>query len=223
MIRGRTFEDYAEILQTTQQSEVNDKFTKERVWMWSSYLGHVVGQGRVKPVEAKVEAISMFPQPASKKHVMDFLGMAGYYRKFCPNFWAIMEPLTMLLQKNIKFHWTEQCQFAFEQLKVMLQRAPVLSAPDFTCPFKLAVDASDVAPGILLQEDQDHPVCYFSRKFNKNQKNYSTIEKECLALILTLQHFNVYVSSTEVPLIVYSDHNPLVFFHKLKDKNQRLL
>lgn len=63
----------------------------------------------------------------------------------------------------------------------MLQRAPVLSAPDFTCPFKLAVDASDVAAGgVLLQEDQDgidHPVCYFSRKFNKHQKNYSTIER----------------------------------------------
>ena len=94
----------------------------------------------------------------------------------------------------------------------MLQRAPVLSAPEFIRPFKLAVDASDVAAGgVLLQEDQggiDHPVCYFSRKFNKNQKNYSTIEKECLALILALQHFNVYVSSPEFPLIVYSDHNP---------------
>ncbi|CAB4029730.1 Hypothetical predicted protein [Paramuricea clavata] len=192
-----------------------------------TYLGHIVGQGQVKPVEAKVEAISMFPQPASKKHVMRFLGMAGYYRKFCPNFSAITEPLTRLLQKNAKFHWTEQCQFAFEQLKAMLQRAPVLSAPDFTRPFKLAVDASDVAAGgVLLQEDQDgidHPVCYFSRKFNKNQKNYSTIEKECLALILVLQHFNVYVSSPEVPLIVYTDHNPLVFLHKLKDNNQRLL
>ena len=109
----------------------------------------------------------------------------------------------------------------------MLQRAPVLSAPDFTRPFKLAVDASDVAAGgVLLQEDQDgidHPVCYFSRKFNNHQKNYSTIEKECLALILALQHFNIYVSSLEVPLLVYTDPNPLVFLHKLKDKNQRLL
>ena len=192
-----------------------------------TYLGHVVGQGQVKPVDAKVEAISMFPQPTSKKHVMRFLGMAGYYRKFCPNFSTITEPLTRLLQKNSKFHWTDQCQFAFEQLKAMLQRAPVLSAPDFTRPFKLAVDASDVAAGgVLLQEDHDgidHPVCYFSKKFDQHQKNYSTIEKECLALILALQHFNVYVSSTEVPLLVYSDHNPLVFLHKLKDKNQRLL
>ena len=109
----------------------------------------------------------------------------------------------------------------------MLQNAPVLSAPDFSRPFKLAVDASDVAAGaVLLQEGQggvDHPICYFSRKFNKHQRNYSTIEKECLALVLALQHFEVYVSSTCVPLKVFSDHNPLVFLHKLKNKKQRLL
>ena len=89
--------------------------------------------------------------------------------------------MTQLLRKDMKFVWTEQCQSAFEKLKAMLQNAPVLSAPDFSRPFKLAVDASDVAAGaVLLQEGQggvDHPICYFSRKFNKHQRNYSTIEK----------------------------------------------
>ena len=162
-----------------------------------TYLGHIVGQGKVKPIDAKVEAISAFPQPSSKKQVMRFLGMAGYYRKFCPNFSSVTEPLTELLRKNVKFVWTERCQLAFEKLKALLQSAPVLSAPDFNRPFKLAVDASDIAAGaVLLQEDQagiDHPVCYFSRKFNSHQRNYSTIEKECLALILALQHFDVCV------------------------------
>ncbi|CAB3998780.1 Transposon Ty3-I Gag-Pol poly [Paramuricea clavata] len=143
------------------------------------------------------------------------------------HFSSITEPLTQLLRKDMKFVWTEQCQKAFEKLKAMLQNAPVLSAPDFNRPFKLAVDASDVAAGaVLLQEGQfgvDHPVCYFSRKFNKHQRNYSTIEKECLALVLALQHFEVYVSSTSVPLEVFSDHNPLMFLHKMKNKNQRLL
>ena len=192
-----------------------------------TYLGHVVGQGKVKPVDAKIDAISQFPQPTTKKHVMRFLGMAGYYRKFCPNFSAVTEPLTQLLRKNTPFVWTEPCQLAFEKLKAMLQSAPVLSAPDFNRPFKIAVDASDVAAGaVLLQEDQDgvdHPVCYFSRKFNQSQRNYSTVEKECLAVILALTHFEVYVSSTMTPLVIYSDHNPLVFLHKLKNNNQRLL
>ena len=192
-----------------------------------TYLGHVVGQGKVKPVDAKIRAISAFPQPSTKKQVMRSLGMAGYYRKFCPNFSSVTEPLTELLRNNVKFVWTDRCQSAFERLKALLQSAPVLSAPDFNHPFKLAVDASDMAAGaVLLQEDKngiDHPVSYFSRKFNNHQRNYSTIEKECLALILALQHFDVYVSSINTPLEVFSDHNPLVFIHKLKNKNQRLL
>ena len=192
-----------------------------------TYLGHVVGQGEVKPVSAKVEAIATFPRPESKKQLMRFLGMAGYYRRFCPNFAAVAEPLTQLLSKRVKFIWSDRCDKAFEELKAMLQSAPVLAAPDFKSSFKLAVDASDVAAGaVLLQEDDEgveHPVCYFSKKFNKSQRNYSTIEKECLALVLALQHFEVYVSSSSLPIVVYSDDNPLVFIHKMKDKNQRLL
>ena len=91
----------------------------------------------------------------------------------------------------------------------------------------MAVDASDVGAGsVLLQEDDngvDHPVCYFSKKFNKHQRNYSTIEKECLSLILALQHFEVYLASSHAPIVVFSDHNPLTFIHKMKNKNQRLL
>jgi len=82
------------------------------------------------------------------------------------------------------------------------------------------------AGAVLLQEDDEgveHPVCYFSKKFNKSQRNYSTIEKECLALVLALQHFEVYVTSSSLPIVVYSDQNPLVFIHKMKDKNQPLL
>ena len=93
--------------------------------------------------------------------------------------------------------------------------------------FKLAVDASDTGAGsVLMQEDGngvDHPVSYFSKKFNKYQKNYSTIEKECLSLILALQHFEVYLTSSSSPTVVFSDHSPLTFFHKMKNKNQRLL
>ena len=100
-------------------------------------------------------------------------------------------------------------------------------APDFDKCFKLAVDASDVGIGtVLLQEDNngiDHPVCYFSKKFNKHQKNSSTIEKECIALILAIQQFEVYLTSSTSPIVVFSDHNPLSFLHKLKNKNQRLL
>ena len=130
-----------------------------------TYLGHIVGQGKVKPITAKIEAICAFPQPSTKKQVMNFLGMAGYYRKFCPNFSTVTEPLIALLRKNVKFLWTEACQSAFEHLKVLLRSSLVLAAPEFSRPFKLAVDASDLAAGaVLLPEDKeriDHPVAYF--------------------------------------------------------------
>ena len=177
-----------------------------------------MGQGQVKPLEAKVNAISEFPVPKCKRQLMRFLGMAGYYRKFCKDFSSIAEPLTNLLKKSTKFKWNDKCQDAFDCLKAILKSAPVLLAPEFDKCFKLAVDASDVGIGaVLLQEDNngiDHPVCYFSKKFNKHQKNYSTIEKECLALML---------ASSTSPIFVFSDHNPLSFLHKLKNKNQRLL
>ena len=127
-----------------------------------TYFGHIVGQGEVKPVSAKVEAIANFPRPESKKQLMGFLGMVGYYGRFCPNSAAVAEPLTQLLSKRVKFIWSERYDKAFEEPKAMLQGAPILRAPDFKFPFKLAVDASDVAAGaVLLQEDGQgvgHPV-----------------------------------------------------------------
>ena len=120
------------------------------------------------------------------------------------------------------FKWTSDCQNAFDKLKAILRSEPVRLAPNFNKEFKLAVDASDVgAGGVLLQEDDngvDHPVCYFSKKFNKYQKNYSTVEKECLSLILALQHFEVYLTSSSSPIVAFSDHNPLTFIHKMKNK-----
>ena len=192
-----------------------------------TYLGHIVGQGQVKPIQAKVEAIDKFPSPTNRKELMRFLGMAGYYRKYCPNFSVIAHPMTSLLKKNTKFIWSEACQEAFEKIKAILMSSPVLTSPDFESQFRLLVDASDVGCGaILTQEGKDkveHPICYFSKKFNKHQQNYSTIEKECLALLLALQHFDVYLNSTKHPILVFTDHNPLTFLHKMRNKNQRLL
>ena len=190
------------------------------------YLGHEIGQGKVRPIQDKVLAIAKYAEPTNRRGVMRFLGMAGYYRKFCPNFSDVAAPLTALLRKGVKFSWSPDCKTAFESIKAMLMSSPIPKAPDFDKPFKLAVDASDVGIGAVLLQEQngvDHPVCYFSRKLDKHQKNYSTIEKEALALLLSLQHFDVYVCSSPASVVVYTDHNPLVFVNKMKNKNQRLL
>ena len=191
------------------------------------YLGHIVGQGQVRPLDAKIQTIVKYPIPTSRKELARFLGMAGYYRNFCLNFSEIAAPLTNLLSKKIKFVWTDDCQLAFDKVKLLLQKSPVLKSPDYEKPFKLIIDSSDVGTGsVLVQEASDgldHPVSYFSKKFLKYQKNYSVVEKETLGLVLALEHFDVYLGSTPFKIKVYTDHNPLTFLKTMKNKNQRLV
>ncbi|KAI3357900.1 hypothetical protein L3Q82_016288, partial [Scortum barcoo] len=125
------------------------------------YLGQQVGQGQVCPVDIKITAIATFPVPTTRRELRRFLGMVGYYRRYCKNFSSVAAPLTALTSPLKPFTWNDECQQAFECLKGMLSCNPVLSAPDFSVPFKLEVDASAVGAGaVLLQEDTqgiDHP------------------------------------------------------------------
>ena len=169
-----------------------------------------------------MKVISDCPVPTCKRQLMQFLGMAGYYRKFCDNFSAFAEPLTNLLSKRTRFIWTNDCQKAFDILKAILKNELVLLAPNFAKEFKLSIDASDTGAGsVLMKVDDnsvDHPVSYFSKNFNKHQKNYSTIEKEGLSLILALPHFEVNLTSSSSPTVVFSDHNPSMFIHKINKR-----
>ena len=191
-----------------------------------TYLGKQVGHGQVRPVNAKVTAVLEYPCPATRRELRRFLGMVGYYC-FCRNFSVVVAPLTSLCSPAVPFVWTTACQRAFDSAKSLLCSAPVLAAPDFARPFQLEVDASAVGAGaVLLQEGESvvqHPVCYFSIKFKNHQLNYSTIEKETLAMLLALQHFEVYVGCSSTPVLVYTDHNPLVFLAHMRNSNQRLM
>lgn len=172
-----------------------------------TYLGKQVGQGHVRPLQAKVEAVSNYPPQITKKEQIKFLGLVGYYSCFCRNFSTVVAPLTDLLKAKTKIIWSILCQQAFKNVKAILCNSPVLAAPCFNKPFKLQVDASFVGAGAVLLQDDDisveRPVCFFSKKFNRHQLNYSIVEKETLALIWALQHFEVYVGSG--PLVVSMD------------------
>ena len=128
--------------------------------------------------------------------------MAGYYRKFCKNFSDVTAPLSELLKKGVKDHWSEACHKSFDKVKKnLLCLEPILSALNFSKLLQLTVDTSDMgASALLLQsddEDIEHPVYYFSKKFNVHGKNYSIVEKECLTLIFVIQHFDIYISSSQ--------------------------
>ena len=124
-------------------------------------------------------------------------------------------PLTELLKKSRKYVWTEKEDKAFSEIKKFMSMSPVLKIADFNKPFVMFVDASDIAVGSVLMQKDDNdnmykPVCYFSKKLNKCQKNYSITDKEALALILSIQAFRIYLSKHTV---VYIDHEPLKFIH----------
>ena len=192
-----------------------------------THLGHLVGGGQIAPIDAKVTSIVNFPQPTNKNELRRFLGMAGYYKRFCANFATVVTPLTSLLQKATRFIWDDKCDSAFKNPKGMFNTQPVLTSPQFDKQFKLATEASNQGCGAtLFQESKsgyDQPISYFSRKFNKHQLNYSNVEKEALGLILVLQHYHIYLANTQTPVIVYTDHNPFTFIHRVKDNNQRVL
>ncbi|XP_047479369.1 uncharacterized protein LOC125032316 [Penaeus chinensis] len=192
-----------------------------------TYLGHIVGHGRTLPKQANVEAIQAYPTPTTRKSLMRFLGMVGFYRRFCSNFSSIATPLTDMTSSKCAFQWTSECAEAFDKLKLFISSEPVLRTPDYSRPFSLQIDASGHGVGaVLLQEDEDtrvmHPVSYFSAKLKKHQTQYSTIEREALSLVLALKKFDCYLHSHQ-PVVVYTDHNPLVFIHRMQNQNQRIL
>lgn len=202
---------------------VKTEFAKATV----QYLGHEVGQGKVLPIFAKIQAILNFPAPHDRKAVMRLIGMCGFYRKFCPNLSTVIAPLTDLVSTKRRFTWTEECQEALIKVKRILTSPPVLVTPDYTKEFELYCDSSDVAVGAsLMQCDDDgvkHPISYYSKKLDKHQRNYSTVEKEALSLLLAIKHYDVYLSSSSFPIQIHTDHNPLTFIHKMKTDNRRLL
>ena len=134
------------------------------------YLGHIVGSGVVCPEQAKIQAVSSFPVPKTKKEVRTFLGLTGYYRCFIPSYAAITAPLMDLTKKDCpnQVRWTPGCNEAFCKLKSVLCTAPVLHSPDFSQTFILQTDASDRGVGAVLSqidaEGDEHPIGFFSRK-----------------------------------------------------------
>ena len=130
------------------------------------YLGHHIGLGKVQPKQTKVEALLAVCRPKTKKQLQSFVGLASFYRKYIPHFATLSSCLTDLLKKSVKFQWTPEQEKAFLDIKSRLASRPVLIPPDYTKPFIIAVDASDVAMGATLMQEKDgleHPVCFFSR------------------------------------------------------------
>ncbi|XP_078250271.1 uncharacterized protein LOC144589471 [Pogona vitticeps] len=191
------------------------------------YLGHIVGGGVIKPLEAKIEAVRDWPRPNTKKKVKSFLGLVGYYRKFIPRFSEMATPLTDLTWKKTddRIPWTSDCEEAFQRLKQALIQYPVLRAPDFDREFIIYTDASNSGVGaVLCQEDENgdqHPVSYLSRKLQKGERHLATVEKECLAIVYAIQKAKLYIWGRH--FVLCTDHSPLQWLKTMKTHNSKLM
>ena len=175
VIFGKTLEEHnknlVKVLQTIKELNLKLEPSKcEFLRPELESLGHLITADRVKPNPAKTEAVKNFKQATTVKEVQSFLGLAGYYRKFIKHFSTIAKPLTKLTQKDAAFDWTLKCQKAFHSFKVALCSAPVLRFPNFTKPFTLTTDASNVRIGAVLSQD-NHPCLFTSRTLNKAEEN----------------------------------------------------
>lgn len=184
------------------------------------YLGHIVTAEGVKPNPKKLEAVSNFKQPRNPTDIKSFLGLAGYYRKFIRNFSKIAKPLTELTKKETPFHWTDKTQEAFQTLKDKLCSSPVLKFPDFAKPFTLTTDASNEGIGAILSQD-GHPCCYISRTLNPPERNYSTTEKELLAIVWAVKRLRQYLLGRK--FLIRTDHQALKWLQNCKDPSSRLM
>jgi hypothetical protein len=187
------------------------------------YLTHEICDGVISPGKKKTEALFNFKQPKNVKQVQSFLGLGSYYRKFIPNFSTIASPLIKSTEKGKEFRWTEDCQTAFDELRTIVCSERVLILPDFDNEFRLEADASNVGVGAVISQQVKSswkPIAYFSKHLSKVERNYSTSEKELLAIVLSMEYFKQFLYGRHFE--VFTDHEPLKYLLITDDLAPRL-
>ena len=233
IVYSPTFDEHLKHLQITFDALREAKLTvKASKCNWGKlevkYLGHLISNKTVKPDPAKVSAVQSFPTPKCLKDLQTFIGLIGYYRRFVPNMATVAAPLYKLMKKNTEWKWEEKQESAMKELKHMLTSTPLLRLPDFTRPFILHTDANDTGLGAILCQEYtedgvttEHPINYASRSLNKAERNYSTTDRECLALLWSIALFRPYLVG--VHFTVYTDHSALQWLLDHKDSSSRLM
>nr|GEY06968.1 reverse transcriptase domain-containing protein [Tanacetum cinerariifolium] len=181
-------------------------------------LGHKISKQGIEVDKAKVDVITKLPHPKTIKGIRSFLGHAGFYRHFIKDFSKIARPMTRLLEKDTPFIFSKECVEAFQTLKRKLTEAPILIARDGDMPFEIMCNASDFAIGVVLGQRQDKyfkPIHYASKTMTEAESNYTTTEKEMLAVVYAFEKFQSYLIMNKS--IVYTDHSVLKYLFAKKD------
>ena len=175
------------------------------------FIGHLLTAEGLKTDPSKVQAIVDYPVPTNLAELRTFLGMVQYLAKFCQHLSTASQPLRQLEKKEGEWHWQRPQSKAFNEIKDLVTKAPVLRYFDVSKNITIQCDASQYGIGAtLLQEGQ--PVHYANRALTTTEQNYAQIEKELLAVVFSCEHFEHYIYGKHVT--VETDHKPLIAIQK---------
>ncbi|GJT49741.1 putative reverse transcriptase domain-containing protein [Tanacetum coccineum] len=165
----------------TQEGRLYAKFSKCDFWLSNvQFLGHVIDSEGIHVDPAKIESIKDWESPKTPTKIRQFLGLAGYYRRFIEGFSKIAKPMAKLTHKSVKFNWDEKEETAFQTLKQKLCSAPILALPEGSENFIVYCDTSHKGLGAVLMQ-KEKVIAYASRQLKIHEKNYTTHDLELRA------------------------------------------
>jgi hypothetical protein len=194
------------VLDALRKNQLYGKLKKCAFWLSEvAFLGHMINQHGIAVDPKNVAAMVEWKRPSSVLEIRSFLGLAGYYRCFVPNFSSITKPLTKLLEKGVPFVWTNDCEVSYQALKDKLMNAPILALPESGKCFTVYTDASRIGLGCVLMQE-GRVIAYGSRQLKKHERNYPTHDLELAAALKSWRHY-LYGESCEI----YTDHKSLKY------------
>ncbi|GJQ97800.1 putative reverse transcriptase domain-containing protein [Tanacetum coccineum] len=207
------------ILKLLKKEGLYAKFSKCDFWIPKvQFLGHVIDSEGIHVDPAKIESIKDWTSPKSPTEIHQFLGLAGYYRRFIKGFSKIAKPMTKLTQKKVKFVWGDKQEAAFQLLKQKLCSAPILALPEGSEDFIAYCDASKKGLGAVLMQ-REKVISYASRQLKIHEKNYTTHDLELGAVVFALKIWRHYLYGTKCT--VFTDHKSLQHILYQKELNMR--
>jgi hypothetical protein len=223
LIYLRSMEEHEEhlriVLQQLRDHQLYAKFSKCEFWIKDvPFLGHVVSPEGIAVDPGKVKEVLEWKPPTTVCEVRSFFGLAGYYRRFIPNFSKIPKPIIELLKRGNDYLWSEACDEAFKHLNKLLTTTPVLAQPNTTKPFDVYCDASGTGLGDVLMQ-KGLVISYSSRQLRCHEEHYPTHDLELAAVVMALRTWHHYLLGNAVH--IYTDHKSLKYIFTRPDLNMR--
>ncbi|GKB74103.1 hypothetical protein Tco_0935515 [Tanacetum coccineum] len=207
------------ILNLLKKEELYAKFSKCEFWLSKvQFIGHVIDSEGIHVNPAKIEAIKDWASPKTPTKIRQFLGLAGYYRRFIEGFSKIARPMKKLTKKSMKFEWGEKAEAVFQLLKQKLCSAPILALPKGSENFVVYCDASHKGLGAVLIQ-REKVIAYASCQLKVHEKNYTTHNLELGAVVFALKMWIHYLYGTNC--VVFTDHKSLQHILNQKELNMR--